>query len=69
MDRILNTAQVQSFNTPPNVETRKCINKSGEAIYIVINHGFTERVVQLPWSAVEQLDSHELKDSIKLRMG
>lgn len=66
MNAILETAQLHSINTPPNVEARRRTNKSGEDIYLVINHAASEQVVQLPWPAFEHISSHEVADEIKL---
>jgi beta-galactosidase len=66
MDHILTTSEIKPFTAPANIEVRKRIGKTGEDIYIVINHGRTEQVVQLPWPSYEHLDQQEVKGAIKL---
>jgi beta-galactosidase len=66
MDHILSFTGMYPIKTPANIEVRKRIGKTGEDIYIVINHGRTEQVVQLPWPAYEYLDQQEVEGAIKL---
>lgn len=67
MDHILSTSEIKPFITPTDIEVSKRINnKTGESIYIIINHGCTEQVVQLPWPAHEHLNQQEIEGAIKL---
>ena len=66
MDHILSFTGIHPIKTPANIEVRKRIGKTGEDIYIVINHGHTEQVVQLPWPAYEYLDQQEVEGAIEL---
>lgn len=66
IDHILSVAEMRPIKAPANIEIRKRIGKTGEVIYIVINHGCTEEVVQLPWPAYEYLGQQEVQESVKL---
>jgi beta-galactosidase len=66
MDHILATAEIRTFKSPPNVEVRKRISKTGQDIYIVINHGHVEQDVQFPWPVQEHLSHQEMQGTLKL---
>jgi beta-galactosidase len=66
MDHILATAEIRTFKSPPNVEVRKRISKTGQDIYIVINHGHVEQDVQFPWPVQEYLSHQEMQGTLKL---
>jgi beta-galactosidase len=66
MDHILSFIGMHPIKAPANIEIRKRISKTGEDIYIVINHGSTEQDVQLPWPVYEHLGQEEIHGAIKL---
>ena len=66
MDHILDKAMVRSIVAPPQVEARKRTGRSGEDIYVVINHATTEQVVPWPWPAFDHLSSGGVEGSINL---
>jgi len=66
MDHILAPAGIHPIKAPANIEILKRISKAGQEIYILINHGCTEQVVQFPGLSHEHLERQQVDGSLIL---
>ncbi len=69
MEHILASAGIAFIPTPTDVEIRQRTGRTGEAVFIMINHSGTERIVPLPWPVHEHLSGAQIQETIKLAPG
>jgi beta-galactosidase len=66
-ERMLKMANiVPVLRTPPDLEACKRIGPKGEEIFILINHEFHVRQIELPWEADEHITGQRLQGKVRL---
>jgi beta-galactosidase len=66
MDHVLQMAGIQGIKSDKDVEVSTRLTPQGKHIYIVINHGQSERSFVLPWPALEHLTGQTIQSQLKL---
>jgi len=64
IDRMLATAVLRPYDTPPGVTARTLVNPAGVEILIIINHTTQVQTVKLPWPALEHLTGLDVENEM-----